>query len=124
MGLAVASVAALQAPPAAALDPVKIGYVASLASARCSSPKPRAISATKASCPNWCASIPLVAIAAKGLGQSEDVVRLGLTYFDPDIRVSPRDIQASLDWHYAQGMLKMPMEARNVIVFRYAIEAK
>ena len=66
----------------------------------------------------------IIAIAAKGLGQSEDVIRLGLTYFDPEVRVSARDIQASLDWYYAQGMLKMPMEARNVIVFRYAIEAK
>lgn len=66
----------------------------------------------------------IIAIAAKGLGQSEEVVRLGLTYFDPDIRVSARDIQASLDWYYAQGMLKTPMEARDMIDFRYAIEAK
>ena len=66
----------------------------------------------------------IIAIAAKGLGQSEDVIRLGLTYFDPEVRVSARDIQASLDWYYAQGMLKMPMEARDMIDFRYAIEAK
>jgi len=66
----------------------------------------------------------IIAIAAKGLGQSEEVVRLGLTYFDPEIRVSPRDIQASLDWDYAQGMLKTPMDARAMIDFRYAIEAK
>jgi len=66
----------------------------------------------------------IIAIAAKGLGQSEEVVRLGLTYFDPEIRVSPRDIQASLDWYYAQGMLKAPMNAREMIDFRYTIEAK
>ena len=39
----------------------------------------------------------IIAIAAKGLGQSEAVIRLGLTYFDPEIRVSASDIQASLD---------------------------
>ena len=124
MGLAVASVAALQAPPAAALDLVKIGYVASLASA------------------------PVFIAEAKGYFRDEGLVpelvrfdsarrdrrqgsrparRRGAPrphYFDPDIRVSPRDIQASLDWHYAQGMLKTPMEARDVIDFRYAIEAK
>ncbi len=61
---------------------------------------------------------------AQGLGQSEAVIRLGLTYFDPEIRVSPRDIQASLDWYYAQGMLKTPMEAREMIDFRYAGEAR
>ena len=66
----------------------------------------------------------IIAVAAKGLGQSEAVIRLGLTYFDPEVRVSARDIQASLDWYYAQGMLKMPMEARDMIDFRYAIEAK
>jgi NitT/TauT family transport system substrate-binding protein len=64
----------------------------------------------------------IIAIAAQGLGQSEAVIRLGLTYFDPRIRVAPRDIQASLDWYYAQGMLKTPMEAREMIDFRYAGE--
>jgi NitT/TauT family transport system substrate-binding protein len=66
----------------------------------------------------------IIAIAAQGLGQSEAVIRLGLTYFDPRIRVAPRDIQASLDWYYAQGMLKTPMEAREMIDFRYAGEAR
>jgi NitT/TauT family transport system substrate-binding protein len=71
------------------------------------------------------ASAPeIIAIAAKGLGQSEAVIRLGLTYFDPEIRVSARDLQASLDWYYAQGMLKTPMNAREMIDFRYAIEAR
>ncbi len=66
----------------------------------------------------------IIAIAAKGLGQSEAVIRLSLNYFDPDIRVSPSELQASLDWYYAQGMLKTPMDAREMIDFRYAIEAR
>jgi NitT/TauT family transport system substrate-binding protein len=64
-----------------------------------------------------------VAIAAKGLGQPEPVIRLGLTYFDPQIRISVKDIQSSLDWYYGQGMLKIPMDARAMVDFRYAIEA-
>lgn len=71
------------------------------------------------------ASAPeIIAIAAKGLGQPEAVIRLGLTYFDPELRVALPDIQGSLDWYYSQGMLKTPMDARTIIDFRYAIEAK
>ena len=66
----------------------------------------------------------MIAIAAKGLGQSDDVIRLGLTYFNPESRVAVKDIQSSLDWYYAQGMLKTPMDARDMIDFRYALEAK
>ena len=66
----------------------------------------------------------IVAIAAKGLGQPETVVRLGLTYFDPQLRVSVADLQGSVDWYYSQGMLKTAMNARAIVDFRYAIEAK
>lgn len=66
----------------------------------------------------------IIAIAAKGLGQPEAVIRLGLTWFDPQLRVAIPDIQGSADWYYRQGMLKTPIDARDIIDFRYAIEEK
>lgn len=65
----------------------------------------------------------MIAIVAKGLGVSEDVVRQGLPYFDPQARVSIADVQGALDWYYAQGMIKAPIDARKITDFRYAIEA-
>jgi len=65
----------------------------------------------------------MMAIAAKGLGVSEDVVKLGLPYFDPQSRVSIPDVQGALDWYYAQGMMKKQVDARKIADFRYAIEA-
>ncbi len=65
----------------------------------------------------------MVAIAAKGLGVSENVVKLGLPYFDPQARVSVADVQGALDWYYAQGMMKMHVDAHKITDFRYAIEA-
>ena len=65
----------------------------------------------------------MIAIAAKGLGVSEQVVKLGLPYFDPQARVSVADVQGALDWYYAQGMIKTHIDARKITDFRYAIEA-
>jgi len=65
----------------------------------------------------------MIAIAAKGLGVSEDVVKLGLPYFDPQSRVSIADVQGALDWYYAQGMTKTRIDAAKITDFRYAIEA-
>lgn len=70
------------------------------------------------------ASAPeMIAIAAKGLGVSQDVVKSGLPYFDPQARVSVADVQGALDWYYAQGMMKVHVDARKITDFRYAIEA-
>jgi len=70
------------------------------------------------------ASAPeMIAIVAKGLGVSENVVKLGLPYFDPQARVSVADVQGALDWYYAQGMIKTHIDARKITDFRYAIEA-
>jgi len=65
----------------------------------------------------------MIAIAAKGLGVSEDVVKLGLPYFDPQSRVSIADVQGALDWYHAQGMIKTQIDAKKITDFRYAIEA-
>lgn len=65
----------------------------------------------------------MIAIVAKGLGAPEQVVWLGLPYFDPQARVSIPDVQGALDWYYAEGMIKTPIDARKITDFRYAIEA-
>jgi NitT/TauT family transport system substrate-binding protein len=65
----------------------------------------------------------MITIAAKGLGVPENVVKLGLPYFDPQARVSVSDVQGALDWYYAQGMTKTHVDARKITDFRYAIEA-
>lgn len=65
----------------------------------------------------------MIAIAAKGLGVPEEVVKLGLPYFDPQSRVSVADVQGALDWYYAQGMIKTHIDAKKITDFRYAIEA-
>jgi NitT/TauT family transport system substrate-binding protein len=68
-------------------------------------------------------ALEMIAIAAKGLGVSEEVVKSGLPYFDPQARVSVADVQGALDWYYAQGMMKTHVDARKITDFRYAIEA-
>ena len=65
----------------------------------------------------------MIAIAAKGLGVSQEVVKSGLPYFDLQSRVSVADVQGALDWYYAQGMIKTHIDARKITDFRYAIEA-
>jgi NitT/TauT family transport system substrate-binding protein len=65
----------------------------------------------------------MISIVAKGLGVSDEVVRLGAPYFDPQARVSVRDVQGALDWYFAQGMLKTQIDARAITDFRFAIEA-
>jgi NitT/TauT family transport system substrate-binding protein len=65
----------------------------------------------------------MIAIVAKGLGVGDEVVRLGAPYFDPQARVSVRDVQGALDWYFAQGMLKTKIDARAITDFHFAIEA-
>ncbi|HLI19711.1 MAG TPA: ABC transporter substrate-binding protein [Stellaceae bacterium] len=65
----------------------------------------------------------MIAIVAKGLGVPEQVVKLGVPYFDPQARVSVADVQGALDWYYAQGMIKTKIDAKKITDFRYAIEA-
>ena len=65
----------------------------------------------------------MIAIVTKALGISDDVVRAGLPYFDPQARVSVGDVQGALDWYYDQGMIKTHIDARAITDFRYAIEA-
>ena len=43
----------------------------------------------------------VIAIIAKAIGQSEDQVKLALTYADPDERIGVKDIVHQVDWHGA-----------------------
>ena len=62
----------------------------------------------------------MIAIAAKGLNQPPEVIKLGLPYFDPESRVSVSDIQRALNWYEAQGLQKTHIDAQSLVDMRYA----
>jgi len=62
----------------------------------------------------------MIALAAKGLGQPEEVVRRGLTYVDPEARIAVADFQRMLDWYEAKGLQKGHIDAKSLIDMRYA----
>jgi NitT/TauT family transport system substrate-binding protein len=63
----------------------------------------------------------VVAIIAKNLQQSEDVVRRNLSYFDPQARVAPADLEALNAWYVEQHMVKTALKAKDIIDMRYAL---
>jgi NitT/TauT family transport system substrate-binding protein len=63
-----------------------------------------------------------ISIIAKELNQPESVVRAGIPYYDPQARVSPKDMQASLAWYKSQNMVKPNVELAPMIDRHYAIE--
>ena len=65
----------------------------------------------------------MITLAAQALGQPEDIVRLGINYFDPQSRVRIADIQGAIDWYVAEGMMKGKIDARSLVDKRFAIEA-
>jgi NitT/TauT family transport system substrate-binding protein len=48
----------------------------------------------------------LIAIIARYLGQSPDMVKDGLPYLDADLRFDFADVQHQIDWYRAQGLIK------------------
>lgn len=64
----------------------------------------------------------IIAIAAKYLQQSEETLRLGVPYYDPEARISSPDIERLSEWYASQHMLKAPVHAKDIIDRRYAIE--
>ena len=65
----------------------------------------------------------ILAISAKYLQQPESSLRLGIPYYDPQSRISLKDIGAPLAWYKAQHMLKGDFAAKDVVDMRYAIAA-
>jgi NitT/TauT family transport system substrate-binding protein len=62
----------------------------------------------------------MVAIMAKGLNQPPEVIKQGLNYDDPEARVNVGALQHMLDWYYQQGMLKVHLDASNMVDRRFA----
>jgi NitT/TauT family transport system substrate-binding protein len=64
-----------------------------------------------------------IAIIAKELNQRESVIRAGIAYYDPQARISMKDMAASLAWYKSQNMVKPNVELAPMVDRRYAIEA-
>jgi NitT/TauT family transport system substrate-binding protein len=63
-----------------------------------------------------------IALIAKELNQPESVVRAGIAYYDPQARISMKDMAASLAWYKSQNMVKPNVELAPMVDRRYAIE--
>jgi NitT/TauT family transport system substrate-binding protein len=63
-----------------------------------------------------------IALISKELNQPESVVRAGIAYYDPQARISMRDMAASLAWYKSQNMVKPNVELAPMVDRRYAIE--
>jgi NitT/TauT family transport system substrate-binding protein len=61
-----------------------------------------------------------LAIVARYLGQEPDRIENALPYVDPQLRIDANDVQHQIDWYRAQGMLKGPLGAMDLIDRRYA----
>jgi NitT/TauT family transport system substrate-binding protein len=63
----------------------------------------------------------VVAIAAKYLEQSPEVIKKGLPFFDPQGRIVEDDFVRVADWYRGQGMLKSELDVKGLIDKRYAL---
>jgi NitT/TauT family transport system substrate-binding protein len=63
-----------------------------------------------------------IALVAKELHQPESVVRAGIAYYDPQARISMKDMAASLAWYKSQNMVKPNVELAPMVDRRYVIE--
>jgi NitT/TauT family transport system substrate-binding protein len=66
----------------------------------------------------------ILAIIAKYVHQTPDQVAKAIPYLDPEGRLDPKDIDHQLDWFRAQGMLKSPVKAADVIDQHYLMSVK
>jgi NitT/TauT family transport system substrate-binding protein len=68
------------------------------------------------------ASAPeMLDIIAKYISQPVQRVKLGLPYFDADLRVDVKDVQRQIDWYRAQGLLKTEVNAAQILDKRYVV---
>jgi NitT/TauT family transport system substrate-binding protein len=67
------------------------------------------------------AAAELIAIIAKGAGQPEDDIRLGITYIDEAARIDVKDILHQIAWYKSQGMIKGDVIGEEIIDRRYAL---
>ena len=63
-----------------------------------------------------------IALVAKELNQPESVVRAGIPYYDPQARISVKDMETPLAWYKSQNMVKANVQLAPMVDKRYAIE--
>ena len=63
-----------------------------------------------------------ITLVAEELNQPESVVRAGIAYYDPQARISMKDMAKSLAWYKSQNMVKANVELAPMVDKRYALE--
>lgn len=63
----------------------------------------------------------VIGYVAKDLGQPESVVRQGIPYFDPQARISQKDMELPLDWYKSRNMVKANVDLDSLLDKRYVI---
>jgi NitT/TauT family transport system substrate-binding protein len=58
-------------------------------------------------------------LLAKSSGQSIERIKLSISYVDPQGRLDVQDIARQIAWYHAQGMLKTPFKAEEIIDSRF-----
>jgi NitT/TauT family transport system substrate-binding protein len=62
----------------------------------------------------------ILAIIAKYTGQPADLIKLGISYVDADVRLDLADIKKQIAWYKSQGMVKPEIDGEGLVDMRYA----
>ncbi len=60
-------------------------------------------------------------IESKYLGQPPEILKSGVAYYDPDLRLDVKDILHQIDWYKSQGFVKAQVDGNAMIDQRSAI---
>lgn len=67
------------------------------------------------------AAADTLAIESKYLGQSPEILKSGVAYYDPDLRLDVHDILHQIDWYKSQGFVKSQVDGSAMIDKRSAV---
>jgi NitT/TauT family transport system substrate-binding protein len=67
------------------------------------------------------AAAEALAIESKYLGQPVDILKSGVAYYDPDLRLDTNDVLHQIDWYKRQGFVKDQVDGNALIDKRSAI---
>jgi NitT/TauT family transport system substrate-binding protein len=62
-----------------------------------------------------------LAIIAKYVGQTPELIKLTIPYIDPQARLDVKDVLSQIDWYKSQRMVKADIDGSAIIDQRYAV---